>query len=379
MDLFSLTSVTPSYNLADKVRTQMQAAAAKKQQVIADQTSKQISAVKSQSKSLLAADQSISKAIRSVTHALSSIDNIDSSLLYMSSAVASATTDAKAAPTSFDAYLSGISSMAQSDKSSSNLLGTMYRGGSYAPNSVSYTANSAGQTVTVQGAYVGSDYTITQSDGSFWIPSGTQTMQRYNAYPFGKQGNPASTNPENFQGSVSADGNTATFTTGINLAASGQTTVTGNVAKYGLQVGSAWMYNNFASASDRAQADKDIDTARSQLALTKSGLSAALTKANSDLAKEKAAQAQIDSKVANLQSQAKAAMQKIVDQTKRQFDSTQTALANAGVDMSGTSGFGTAPSASLFAALVPGDPSTKPVNDAANAMTILNGSVNLLT
>ncbi|HLN23507.1 MAG TPA: hypothetical protein VK558_05930 [Patescibacteria group bacterium] len=357
----------------------MQAAATKKQQAIADHYAAQITAVKQQAQKLHSVNQSISKVISSVHRALSSIDNIDTALLHMSSAIANTPTDPKATPTTFDSNLSAISSMAQGDTSSKNLLGTMYRGGSYLPNSLTYTANSGGQTVTVQGEYLGSDYTITQPDGTFWMPSGTQSMQRYAAYPFGKQGGAISTNPENFQGTASTADSTATFTTGLSLAASGQNTYSGSVAKYGLQMGSAWMYNNFATADDRTQADKDIDAARSKLAITKTNLSIALAKASSDLAKEKTAQAQSDAKIASLQSQAKAAMQKVVDQTKRQFNTMQTALANAGVDVNGTSGFGTGQSAGMFMALLPGTASTQPVDDAANALTILSGSVNILT
>jgi len=349
------------------ISTNLQAAAQKQVQSIADSYSAQIQTVQTNSAGALNTTISITNAISKINSALNNCDSINNSLLNMSSSITSATTDPQYATESWDYGLSAVSSMAQSDTSSNNLLGTMQRGGNYTPNSIQYVADQTGRVVTVTGAYLGADYMITQPDGTYWMPSGSQALQQYTAYPFGAKGSAVSTGMTNIETNASAPPGEVSYTANLSVAASGQQVIQGTLSQPGLSVLNAFQYNNFATPADCAKAQSDLTNAQAQVTLTENSLNAALVQAQSDLAKESNAQSSTTAQVTALQNQAQSAEQFVNDQAQMQMRTIQNEF-NA-PDTSALSIMQGGDSGSLFSALLPSSSSTS----SSPASSILGG------
>jgi hypothetical protein len=361
------TSSISTSDLVQSIGKNLQAQAQKKVQTVADSYTAQISAVNTESATLLKADTSITKAISKITSAANKLDQIDTMLLNMTSAIDTAATDQKYGTESFDYNLAAVSSVAQGDTSSTNLLGSLQRGGNYTPNSVQYIADQSGRVVTVNGTYLGTDYQINQSDGTFWMRSGSQTLQQYTAYPFGAKGSGVSIALGDIKANSSAPAGTVSYTGNLSVDVSGQQTIQGTLTQPGLGVLNAFMYNNFATADDRAKAMADIVNAQGQVALARNSLNAALVTAQNDLNQEKATSSAATTQVTDLQNQAKAAEQQVNTQAQAQMKFIQEQF--SAPDSSALSIMQGGDSTSLYSALLPTGSSAS----SDPSMSILNG------
>ncbi len=156
----------------------------------------------------------------------------------------------------FNSVLKGIDSSAQKGKAP-NLLGS-------SDLSLTYKTSLQGSTATVQGAYIGSDYSILESTGKYWaLNRGAGNIKRYNSYP---------NDPTNTVGTLrgglrldSQTGDSITFTVSPNSATPQQ--FTGTLTRKGLKVMDSWYYNGLATQADRDNALADLKSAQVALKL----------------------------------------------------------------------------------------------------------------
>lgn len=352
MDLSALLSSSSFSNttLLTQISAQLQKNAQKQAQVVGDQYSQQISALQNAPDAVNAAksQKDISSAVDNLTQTVNTLQQMSSTLDNMSSLVANigGGTTSTVQTMNFDSQWSMLNSLSQGG-GSDNLLGTVTQGGDYRPNSISYQAAN-GSTVSIQGAYLGTDYKVQLNDGSFFMPSGTQMLQKYVAYPLGTSGYGQSTAPGNATLQSPVGSSSVSFTLGANLSASSQTSYTGTVQRQGLGVLNSWLYNNFSTPSDQAKAEQDIAQAKSQVTFMMARYNGMLAMAQNDQTAETALQNSITNKVNDLQSQAQTAMKKVSDDAQRQLNAIQTSFATAQSTSASTTAL-----SGLFSALVP--------------------------
>ncbi len=153
---------------------------------------------------------------------------------------------------SFDAVLKSIQTDAKNTRMSPNMIG---RSG---PR-LTYKTSPTGSTGSVQGAFIGNDYYITDSAGKRWVPDRTaKILRRYDNYPDG------STNKVGaFNGGLRLDsisGDAITFTIAPNTAS--PESFSGTLSRDGLRVMDSWYYNGLATDADRQKAISDLKSAR---------------------------------------------------------------------------------------------------------------------
>ncbi|MCG8510308.1 MAG: hypothetical protein MI741_13850 [Rhodospirillales bacterium] len=158
---------------------------------------------------------------------------------------------------SFDSYLRGIDSSAKGGTQSPNLLGV-------AKQELTYRAGINGTTVTVDSAYVGSDYYIIDSDGKYWdLDRQAKILKQYDVYPdepTGKAGN--------FETGLTLDslsGDDITFTMAPDTAT--PETISGTLYRQGLHILDSWAYEGLSTEAGRQAALDDLKTAQASIDL----------------------------------------------------------------------------------------------------------------
>ncbi len=158
---------------------------------------------------------------------------------------------------SFDAFLKGIQSDANNARMSPNMIGQ------FEPK-LTYKTSPLGTTGSVQGAFIGSDYYITDSAGKRWVPDRTaKNLKRYDNYPDG-----ATNKVGAFNGGLRLDsisGDAITFTIAPNTAT--PESFSGTLSRKGLRIMDSWYYNGLATDADRQQAISDLKSARTAVDL----------------------------------------------------------------------------------------------------------------
>lgn len=148
-----------------------------------------------------------------------------------------------------------------------NLIVSLSRS-SFATQTFFAPYNSKGDTLQIDGVYLGTDYYITDS-GDFWnsdtgfaaSEDTVGTLTEYSSYPDTTTGQSETVTAITL--------NSINTTTGaVDFDISGPVNITGTLTKGGLGILDAWLYENFANqtAIDRAKAD--LDEAESLLLLT---------------------------------------------------------------------------------------------------------------
>ena len=157
-----------------------------------------------------------------------------------------------------------------------NLIGSLSRS-SFAPQTFFAPYNSAGDTLQINGVYLGTDYYITEdtsgdifkSDTGFTASEAAEgTFAEYTSDHVTAKGVTDAVTDLTFN-SI----NTSTGAIDFSLSASnGSTNITGTLTRGGLGVLDAWLYSNFDTSSDTTaltRAKADLDSAESLLLLTK--------------------------------------------------------------------------------------------------------------
>lgn len=129
--------------------------------------------------------------------------------------------------------------------------------------------NSAGDTLQVDGAYLGTDYYIIDSGGEYWLSdtgfalseAAVGTLTEYTEYP----GSPTGVSDS----VTSLTLNSYDASTGaIDFTTSGSVNVTGTVSSGGQGLLDAWIYSDFDNQTSIDQAKADLDEAESLILLT---------------------------------------------------------------------------------------------------------------
>ncbi len=129
--------------------------------------------------------------------------------------------------------------------------------------------NSTGDTLQVDGVYLGTDYYIIDGGGEYWLSDtgfaiseeAVGTLAEYTAYP-GSPTGVSDTVTDLTLNSYDAS------TGAIDFDTSGATNVTGTVTSGGLGLLDAWIYSDFDNQASIDQAKDDLDEAESLILLT---------------------------------------------------------------------------------------------------------------
>lgn len=157
----------------------------------------------------------------------------------------------------FDAAVKGIAQEASKTRDGLNLLG---RG----EPTLTYNTAPTGTTASVQGANVGTDYTIEDTDGNRWVVDrNAGVLRQYGSYPDSPTGKMASLASGLRIDGLSGD--SVDFTIQPNTAS--PESFSGTVQSDGLGVKDSWFYGGLASADNRARATADLKDARTALKL----------------------------------------------------------------------------------------------------------------
>lgn len=329
--LFGVEPLTTSSSdtLAKAFQAHAEKQITKKQQEIADRSQVEIDAAQREMMRWMPLTDAITSAQSNVAEAQTRVQDLDKTLFKMIGTLNEPEDgDWSKAAAKFDGMRSALNSAGNS-RDRSNLLGSVQRGNSYKANQIEYQVSpNPNDQATVFGRYVGADFKITMSDGSFWMPSSTQQIQRYSSFPNGTVGYPQST----ASGAAGVDGTFSELSLSFSVGkvVQPQQSYTGNLQREGLGILQSWLYDGLTTASGRARALEDIEHARDILKNVASSLEAAMTQVTSDLTK---VQSHIDEQQQAMTSASAAANEEVqtyVAKAQAEVQAQLTAAINVG-------------------------------------------------
>jgi len=151
----------------------------------------------------------------------------------------------------FDSLLAGFVNLAE-DGTAPNLLGV-------AEPKLTYEISPTGATTSVQGAHLGSDYYIVDSEGKWWVPDrDARNLKRYDEFP-DMPANEAGA----FENGLQLDslvGDAITFTVGPDTGS--PTQYTGTIFRDDLQVVDSWFYDGLETQDGRDRAIAALNAAK---------------------------------------------------------------------------------------------------------------------
>ncbi len=222
----------------------------------------------------------VNEAIDVINQALDQFDHLKSHIEYLEEQIASHEAgDITATELSviWDNKLRKINQLASAASESikdgdsyyqKNLIETRSRS-SFSTQTLFAPYNSAGDTLQIDGVYLGTDYYITDSGGDFWnsdtgyaaSEEAVGTLTEYSSYP---------NTPTGVSDSVTdLVLNSYDFSTGaIDFDTSGGTNVTGTVTEGGLGLLDAWIYSDFDNQTSIDQAKSDLEAAEGLILTT---------------------------------------------------------------------------------------------------------------
>ncbi|SBW01509.1 conserved hypothetical protein [uncultured Alphaproteobacteria bacterium] len=164
----------------------------------------------------------------------------------------------------FDEYVDKINRTADTYSAAYNPIGNVTRT-DWTPNSIDFTKNLAGETVEMQGTYVGADFYIEADDGTIWVPDpGSSSITQYETF---NTLNPAdSTKGEGFVSTrnglklvdYQADTGDISLIVDPNNAA---TPVSGKLVTGGIGLMQSWFYGGLDTEEGRQAASAALDEA----------------------------------------------------------------------------------------------------------------------
>jgi hypothetical protein len=182
-------------------------------------------------------------------------------------------------------------------------------------NSIEYQSTLYGGYKEVEGTYVGSNFTITDTDGDIWVSSASSSsFKEYTAYPGGEdEETGVSTSLRNGVQLDSYDEATGDITITLNPETDPQV-VSGTIDRQGSKLMGAWFYDNLSTSAGYDRLSEDIAHARYVMSLAKGQLSVGKAQITSDLARIDASMQDVTAKqVAVMEEQA-------IDQQTRQVE-----------------------------------------------------------
>jgi hypothetical protein len=180
----------------------------------------------------------------------------------------------------FDKKIGEINDAVRSANGLYNLIGAKSRT-NYEANDYDLKVDEHGTTFTLQGYNMSDDYTITDTDGKYWVPDMYNSIKRYDNYDSNDANidTTYSTNQSAAAGSGSSTNKVITRTD-TNYSSStisfdvGGASYTGTISKGGLGIGQSWIYGGFDDAAGIAQAVSDVNDALENADLMVTQLSA---------------------------------------------------------------------------------------------------------
>ncbi|MGE4529366.1 MAG: hypothetical protein AB7D00_13450 [Rhodospirillaceae bacterium] len=166
----------------------------------------------------------------------------------------------------YDAYVDQINNIADTYSKAYNPIGNVVST-DWTPNTITFQTNLAGNETSLTGTYVGSDYYITDSDGTVWVPDpGSSTITQYTVY--NTENEPDSTKADGFASTRngmqldSYDAETGAITFTVNPDNEDlKETRTGTISFGGLGLMQSWFYDGLDTEEGRAAAVAAIDKA----------------------------------------------------------------------------------------------------------------------
>lgn len=184
--------------------------------------------------------------------ALDNADEIRPLLFQLKIDVENAANDPEFYASRFDDTLAEIFSIANSGELSGNTGRASFQN-----NQASYAIDQFGHTATVYGAFLASDYYITDSSNGFFVPEFlSDSLQQFESYPNNELGDAFTVKGIQLD---SFDGTNVTFT--VDAGQASEATYSGTVNRGGLGVLHSFFYD-FTTASGRSEAAADVQSAR---------------------------------------------------------------------------------------------------------------------
>ncbi|HIJ45842.1 MAG TPA: hypothetical protein HPP50_06770 [Rhodospirillaceae bacterium] len=229
------------------------------------------------------------------------------------------TTNTDGYSATFDSYLKGLAKEADSSGKPPNLLGK------FEP-SLTYKTGLHGTTASVQGAYVGSDYYIIDSDGKRWaLNREAKHIKRYDDYP-----NDPTNKVGGFKDGLRLDsisGDNIDFTIAPNTAT--PESFSGTLHRLGIGIMDSWYYDGLSTDAARDRAITDLKAAQQavNLEVTRYEVAARMAKFYEDraTAEIKGLREEVND---NLLDQARD-VKKAHDELSRQFQAANNNIAHA--------------------------------------------------
>ncbi|NQV54519.1 MAG: hypothetical protein HQ503_01555, partial [Rhodospirillales bacterium] len=180
--------------------------------------------------------------------------------------------------------------------------------------------NSTGDTLQINGIYLGTDYYITDGDGDFWnsdtgflgSEAAVGTLSEYTSYPGTPTGITDTVTDLVFK-TFTSSSDTVTFDL------SGGTPISGTITRGGLGLLDAWLYDDFSVVEDATtitRAKADLDAAESKILLAESDFRA-------DLSVLQTRVSVFDSQIAGITTEVAGIIEKIKDEQKAELRGIQ--------------------------------------------------------
>ncbi len=201
------------------------------------------------------AGKAVSKISGVIGRAKSMLSKLDSMIYAINNAERSTAGDTnyEGYASTFDSLLKGLNTDANSSRVKPNLLGE-------GTTSFEYQYGVYGETQTLNGSFLGSDYYITDTAGKRWVPDrSAKLLMRYDNYP----DDPLGSDSANFKDGLQVDsisGNAVSFTVGPNTGT--PQSFSGTITRSGAEVLDSMFYDGLATSSGRTLALSDLDAAK---------------------------------------------------------------------------------------------------------------------
>lgn len=234
--------------------------------------------------------------------------------------VATGDTNYEGYAATFDSLLKGMIDSAEKSDSSVNLLGE-------GTSRYTFDTGINGETRTVNGSYLGSDYYITDTAGMRWQPDRvSKLLMRYSDYP----NDPLPSDSANFETGLRLDsisGDAVSFTTGPDTG--NAQSFSGTITRSGLEVMDSIFYDGLATDAGRTRALADLNAAKEAVNLEVSRYEAEITMAKFYENRAVAESRGITNETNNLLIENAQAVNKAQNALQLEFDAAQSKLARA--------------------------------------------------
>lgn len=292
-DLFGGSIASSTDLLYQQAQARVSSEVASRTDKINDKLTQKYDTIGAKEDQLIKVKGSILSAQSSYQSAITSLDDIDSELLSMRSMLSDAADSYELAASDFNMALMSINFGVDSYGSTLNPIGSS--NSDWDPNTITYSTDTIVGTRSISGTYAGTDFKITQADGTVWQPeNGSMVMQKTN--PDGTIDEDINVSMSNGIELASYDESTGAITVNITYSAEQPSIqVSGTLERGGLGLMPAWFYRSqssidagkpaFSTQDDWDAARADLDRAGRRADVARATTEAGLARINSDMSR----------------------------------------------------------------------------------------------